>query len=353
MANIQHPQYDVVSGEQYQYALTKFRIAHEKVEEQRRQLIEQDKHVAFLRERIARLEGTSEHSPGMRIQQSVDDCSINSAASQLERLINQWASDIVRIPPTSLNSLRHAALTDIYDGYPPEPSPYLYNATEMQVQDMFRHAMSQTISEGIVNCLIVTDSPETNIQLTRIHEHLFTRDPVAAAVWRRQTFSAAVDSCSPTMSQFFLQEHMPTLTELLSSLSPPSSFPSPPSAYLVLEAAYSFSRMLHGSPSSISVESSFYKAFVPELGSVLHPRQVELVQRCQKSERGEIDRVGATVFPGLVKVTKSPGDHGEVDEDGEIEHIQTVVRRAHVVCECAMVLAAANSLQNGFSNYSR
>lgn len=36
--------------------------------------------------------------------------------------------------------------------------------------------MAQLISEGIVNCLIVTDSPEANIQLTRIHEHIFSRE---------------------------------------------------------------------------------------------------------------------------------------------------------------------------------
>ena len=45
----------------------------------------------------------------------------------------------------------------------------------MLVQNLLRHAMAETISEGIINCLIVTDSPEANIQLTRIHEHIFSR----------------------------------------------------------------------------------------------------------------------------------------------------------------------------------
>lgn len=45
----------------------------------------------------------------------------------------------------------------------------------MQVQCLLRHAMSETISEGIINCLIVTNSSEANIQLTRIHEHIFAR----------------------------------------------------------------------------------------------------------------------------------------------------------------------------------
>lgn len=45
----------------------------------------------------------------------------------------------------------------------------------MQVQSYLRHAMAETISEGIINCLIVTNSTEANIQLTRIHEHIFAR----------------------------------------------------------------------------------------------------------------------------------------------------------------------------------
>lgn len=44
----------------------------------------------------------------------------------------------------------------------------------MQVISLLRHAISQTVSEGVINCLIVTDSPEANIQLTRIHEHIFS-----------------------------------------------------------------------------------------------------------------------------------------------------------------------------------
>lgn len=56
------------------------RIAHEKVEEQRGQLQEQEKQVAHLRARIALLEGTSGQGHGMRInlaqQNTVDDFSI-------------------------------------------------------------------------------------------------------------------------------------------------------------------------------------------------------------------------------------------------------------------------------------
>lgn len=45
----------------------------------------------------------------------------------------------------------------------------------MQVQNILRHAMSEVISSEIVNNLVVTNSPEANVQLTRIHEHLFAR----------------------------------------------------------------------------------------------------------------------------------------------------------------------------------
>ncbi|KAH8100997.1 hypothetical protein BXZ70DRAFT_937022 [Cristinia sonorae] len=329
-------QFDVVSGEQYRYALTNFRIAHEKVEEQRTQLQEQEKQVALLRARIALLEGTSGVGNGMRNtltqQNTVDDFSIKTAASKLDREINRWAADIVRSPPCSLNDIRQAALSDIFDGYVQEIEPYPFDATGIQVQNLLRHAMSQTISEGIMNCLIVTDSPEANIQLTRIHEHIFSRDATVAAVWRRQTFTAAVERCSADMSRFFLDEHMPALTQALHPHPEELKYSQNLPIFAVLEAGYDFSRMLHGSPSNSggSVDA-FYRGFVPELGSPLSPRQMELVKRCSMSERGEVDRVGAVVFPGLVKVTRGPlgGPQGD--------HVQAVVRRAQVICECALL----------------
>jgi hypothetical protein len=142
-----------------------------------------------------------------------------------------------------------------------------------------------------------------------------------ASVWRRQTFSAAVETCTPDMSLTILHEQVPELMRVLNGKIPASGGVS------ILESAYAFSRMLHGSGSPSS--DAFYRAFVPELGSVLYPRQIELVKRCLKSERGETDRVGATIFPGLVKVTR-----GGVP--GAPETAQTVVRRAQVICECAM-----------------
>jgi hypothetical protein len=52
----------------------------------------------------------------------------------------------------------------------------------MQLQSYLRHAMAETISEGIINCLIVTNSTEANIQLTRIHEHIFAREFLQSAI---------------------------------------------------------------------------------------------------------------------------------------------------------------------------
>ena len=103
-----------------------------------------------------------------------------NTASQLERLINAWAADVVDSPPSPLNGILQAALADICDGYPPEPSPYPMEVTPIQVMSLLRHAISQTICEGVIYCLIVTDSAETNIQLTRIHEHIFSSEHTSA-----------------------------------------------------------------------------------------------------------------------------------------------------------------------------
>ncbi|KAF9000658.1 hypothetical protein BDQ17DRAFT_1391205 [Cyathus striatus] len=297
-AQYQQPQQDVVSGEQYRYALTNFRIAHERVEQQRVQLEEQERQVAQLRSRIALLEGGSTLGTHGQGGNTVDDFSIKNAASQLDKLINRWAADVVRDPPLPypdvVNGMEFAQV----------------EATSMQVQNYLRHAMAEAISEGVINCLIVTNSSEANIQLTRIHEHIFARDPTVASVWRRQTFSAAVESCTPEMSLSILFETMPQLMKLLNGNIPTSGGVS------ILDSAYNFSRMLHGA-SSNSGDAAFYRAFVPEIGSTLYPTQIEL--------RGELDRVGATIFPGLVKVSKGPSAQAA-----------SQLRRAQVICECAM-----------------
>ncbi|KAG8829206.1 hypothetical protein FRC17_006989 [Serendipita sp. 399] len=330
----QQQQQQWVPIDQHNNILKNFRLAHEQVETQRRQMEEQEKIVASLKERISRLEGADEDAiarpTGSRGGSSVDDFSIRNAGANLERLINRWAVDTVRIPPATLNVVRDAALEDIFGSTPPAdpsaPSPAV-------VQALLRHAMSDAISEGIINCLIVTNSSEANVQLTRIHGHLFARDPTVAAVWRRQTYSAAVESCTPEMSLVIMTDTIPRLTKLLAV----DGKTPPPTCTQILDNAYAFSRMLHGSKStSGGTTDAFYRAFVPELGSVLHPKQIELIKRCLKSERGETDRVGACVFPGLVKVSREPSATAANGGSAATEDVHTVVRRAQVMCQCAL-----------------
>ena len=86
MEGLAHQQ-DMVPGDQYRYALTNFvrlaassadtsnahlhyfrrqRIAHEQVEQQRKQMEEQERQVALLRARIAALEGGGNAAPGQK-----------------------------------------------------------------------------------------------------------------------------------------------------------------------------------------------------------------------------------------------------------------------------------------------
>jgi len=166
--------------------------------------------------------------------------------------------------------------------------------------------------------------------------HDFTGDPTVAAVWRRQTFSAAVENCTPEMASSILHEQLPELARTFAGNIPISGGIS------VLDSGFAFSRMLHGSTSN-NTSDAFYRAFVPELGSGLDPRQIELVKRCLRSERQERDAVGSTVFPGLVKVTRElNGQQTQVSLTfatiirAQLNREQTVVRRAQVICECTM-----------------
>lgn len=175
-----------------------------------------------------------------------------------------------------------------------------------------------------------------------------------ASVWRRQTFSAAVETFTAEMSQLILDEHMPGLTKVLRlyPVADPASQQSPNAVTRVLEAAYDFSRMLHGSASSSGgTVDAFYRAFVPELSSTLYPRQIELVKRCMTSERGEPDKVGATIFPGLVKVSRGPATPNDKPDADNV--VQTVVRRAQVICDCALTVGGSGGLGgNGSVNGS-
>lgn len=96
-----------------------------------------------------------------------------NSASQLERAINRWAGEVLRLVPAPPAALQDAALADVTGT---GDRTLFTEARPMMVQSVLRHAMAEAISEGIINCLIVTSSAEANIQLTRIHEHLFARE---------------------------------------------------------------------------------------------------------------------------------------------------------------------------------
>lgn len=114
-----------------------------------------------------------------------------------------------------------------------------------------------------------------------------------------------------------MYENVPELTRLLDGVLPSSNGVS------ILESAHNFSRMLHGAASNSG--DAFYRSFVPELGSTLYPRQIELVKRCLRSERGELDCVGATIFPGLVKNTRGPPQpDGEQPANIQVSNFQLV-----------------------------
>jgi hypothetical protein len=150
-----------------------------------------------------------------------------------------------------------------------------------------------------------------------------------AAVWRRQTFTAAVKNVAPETTRSIFEEHLPTLAALLKDQpEDPRGTPT------VLGDAYTFSRMLHSAPAAAGpAADAFYCSFIPELGSTLYPRQVELAKRCCRSERGEVDRVGATIFPGLVRVSRNLPGPGVASGDTANT---VVVRRAQVICECGL-----------------
>ncbi|KAH9944827.1 hypothetical protein B0H21DRAFT_439540 [Amylocystis lapponica] len=120
--------------------------------------------------------------------------------------------------------------------------------------------MSTTVSKSIINCLMITDSAEANvdIQITRIHEHIFGRR-------------------HPSQRLRCTQRSAPRNVQVL--LRRAHAVPN-----AVFPGVHKFgSRGGAGGGNSERV----YRAFVPELGSTMHPRQVELVKRCLKAERGE------------------------------------------------------------------
>lgn len=68
---------------------------------------------------------------------------IQNAAAQLEKMINRWASDVVRNPPVSLIDLCRAILNDLASTTTDTP-PH-YDGSSMQVQSLLRHVIAETV----------------------------------------------------------------------------------------------------------------------------------------------------------------------------------------------------------------
>ncbi|KAL8291504.1 hypothetical protein RQP46_002482 [Phenoliferia psychrophenolica] len=373
----QQQQAQSVGDDEYNRLLKNYKLAHERIEEQRLQMLEQEKQNAHLRKHISLLEGGDASSASVIGSHSsggggstVDDFTIKNSSGSLATHINRWASDTrdeatrsAPVPPPGSDFGAHLALIPLAEALYGDlnnasDSPFLealhaagfdYPGLGLVVQSLLRHVMSQMLSEGIVNELLVTNSEEANRELTKLHEQLFNREPLVASVWRRQTFSAAVDSLDPKMSFALFAEHMPRLFSLVNP--DPRTLSTPLAS--VLEASYTFSRMLHASKSPTGgggMESSgFYRAYVPEVGMpllILLDAPAELIKRCYRTERGELERVGACLFPGLVKVSAidtapTPTQTLRIGSQlpkptSKRETRLLVVRRAQVICECAL-----------------
>lgn len=154
----------------------------------------------------------------------------------------------------------------------------------------------KTTRAAVQSCVL---APCSSSQLT-----LLTGEPLVASVWRRQTFSAAVETLDREIATKLFKEHMVHIFELV---NPNPTVLAPPLAS-VLEASYTFSRMLHASKSPTGgggMESSgCYRAYVPEIGSQLDPTKLgarvsysppqahrslpsaELIKKCYRTERG-------------------------------------------------------------------
>jgi len=125
------------------------------------------------------------------------------------------------------------------------------------------------------------------------------------------------------------EEIKPSLAALL-----PDSAEDQLGTHRVLQDAFKFSWMLNSVQAGAGPGAdALYRSFVPELASTLNPHRIELVKRCGRYDRGEVERVGATIFPGLVKILPTPPGPRVVAGENTL----IVVRRALVICECALL----------------
>lgn len=130
---------------------------------------------------------------------------IKNSSSSLERRINRWAADTLalqasrfppRLPGTELHSYIPFVplLNALYADLPrsAQESPFLsflerndwkFDGVGLVAQSLARNAISQVLAEGIINRLLVTDSEEANLELTKLHEELFNRASPTLAVY--------------------------------------------------------------------------------------------------------------------------------------------------------------------------
>ena len=94
-------------------------------------------------------------------------------ASELERTINRWAVEVLHMTSAPTTALQEAVLTDLTDVG--ESTALFVDARPMVVQSLLQHAISEVISEGIINSLVVSNSSEANSELTHMHERLLAR----------------------------------------------------------------------------------------------------------------------------------------------------------------------------------
>ena len=113
-----------------------------------------------------------------------------NTASQLERTINRWAVEVLHMTSAPTAALQEAVLTDLTDVG--ESTALFSDVRPMVVQSLLRHAISEVISEGIINSLVVSNSSEANSELTRIHERLLARTSPSYPIECRKRSSDAL-----------------------------------------------------------------------------------------------------------------------------------------------------------------
>ena len=195
--------------------LKNYKLAHERIELQRVQLVSQENQNAALREHIALLENGGEGNPvggGVVGYTSggggttIDDFTIRNHSSNLASRIHNWSGDSITNYIHSHDSTPSLALQERYPHLIPSDlllipllkallqdlgqeqvssSPLLFALDKdgygsiatlgIIVQSLLRHVMSEILAEAIINRLLITDSEQTNLELTKIHTILFDR----------------------------------------------------------------------------------------------------------------------------------------------------------------------------------